>query len=513
LILESEINGAETYRATLWEPYEVSLVSIPADFEKAGVGRSAPELAENEIEVQAENPQSLKISKHMKRNLLFDADASPGTGGAPAAVAAPVAAPHVRDDSVIKAERKRIFDYERNLDAISNRFVKEREVVTFIQSIRNMEPDARPNLADVQRDAMAKIGVTAPLNTPDLTHTGGRAAQYRSIGEELTERAEYKDVIKRVAGTRGGVQMGVEVPFNPRLERQLRQLMQRTDLTSSGLTSIEKLPQVIELGLQVPTVADVIPQTGTDATTIRYIQETAFANAAAAIAEDGLIADAVFSLAEVDSLVKKIAVIGRVTKETFADYAQLIAYVNARLRYMVDIKEDNHLLNGTGANNQITGLLQTAGIQTQAQGGGTAPDAVMLAATKVRTVGFYEPDAVIMNTTDWSNFLMLKDKNGQYLAGGPFTTGAYGNGIQQGMAMPRIWGLPVVPTTNIAAGTCLVGAFRLGSEIFRKLAMVIETTNSDGDDFKYDRLAIKAETRLTLAVYRPLAFCQVTGLQ
>ena len=39
--LESEKEGVATYRVTDWEPYEVSIVSMPADYQTAGVGRSA----------------------------------------------------------------------------------------------------------------------------------------------------------------------------------------------------------------------------------------------------------------------------------------------------------------------------------------------------------------------------------------------------------------------------------------------------------------------------------------
>jgi HK97 family phage major capsid protein len=276
------------------------------------------------------------------------------------------------------------------------------------------------------------------------------------------------------------------------------------------LTSIEKLPGIIELGVQMPRVADLIPQTGTDATTIRYIQEVSLTNAAAAVAEEGQYPEASWDYAEVDAAVRKIGVIGRVTEETFADYAQLQAYVNGRLRYMIDIKEDSELLNGTGLNNRIKGLLQFTGIQTQAQAGDTAPDAILKGKTKVLTNGFFNPDAVIINPNDWSRFQMMKDANGQYIFGGPSSVGAYGAG---GVSLAQIWRLPVIETTSIAEGTALVGAFRLGAGIFRKLVIVVETTNSDGTDFQYGRIAVRAQTRLTQACYRPLAFCTVTGLQ
>ena len=279
---------------------------------------------------------------------------------------------------------------------------------------------------------------------------------------------------------------------------------------TTGLTSIDKQPGIVLLGVMPPRVADLMTQTPTGNTTIRYISENSLTNAATAVAENGADPEATWDLVETDAPVKKYAVIGRVTDEFFQDYDATRDYINNRLAYMVAIKEDNALLNDTGSSNTIKGILQFSGIQTQAQGSDLALDAIMKALTKIRTVGFFEPDAIVANPLDVQNFRLMKDKNGQYYFGGPFT-GSYG---QPGMAgsMLYIWGLPVIWTTSIAQGTLLIGAFKLSGQIFRKLGLTIETTNSDASDFQYNRIAIRATTRLTLAVYRPLGFCTVTGL-
>ena len=50
MMLESEVDGVCTYRITDWEPYEISMVSVPADYIGSGVGRTA-ESDEREINI------------------------------------------------------------------------------------------------------------------------------------------------------------------------------------------------------------------------------------------------------------------------------------------------------------------------------------------------------------------------------------------------------------------------------------------------------------------------------
>ena len=67
-----------------------------------------------------------------------------------------------------------------------------------------------------------------------------------------------------------------------------------------------------------------------------------------------------------------------------------------------------------------------------------------------------------------------------------------------------------VVTTAVTQGQPLVGAWKAGGQVFRKGGVRVETTNSDDNDFRYNRIAIRAEERLLLAVYIPKAFCKVT---
>lgn len=92
VVLESETDGLATYRCDSWQPYEISIVSVPAD-DSVGVGRSA----ENQTEI----PITI-----MNRNLHLDPKPAEGGGGA---VTAP-AAPTINVNDVRSEERKRVGD-------------------------------------------------------------------------------------------------------------------------------------------------------------------------------------------------------------------------------------------------------------------------------------------------------------------------------------------------------------------------------------------------------------------
>jgi HK97 family phage major capsid protein len=96
---------------------------------------------------------------------------------------------------------------------------------------------------------------------------------------------------------------------------------------------------------------------------------------------------------------------------------------------------------------------------------------------------------------------------GAYYGMGPFgmATGGIGSdGV--------LWGLPVARTPSIVANTALVGAFRQASQIFRRGGLRVEVSNSHSDFFVKNLVAIRAEERLALCVYREAAFGTVTGL-
>jgi HK97 family phage major capsid protein len=116
---------------------------------------------------------------------------------------------------------------------------------------------------------------------------------------------------------------------------------------------------------------------------------------------------------------------------------------------------------------------------------------------------------LVVNPLDWQNIQLLKAAgSGEYFLGNVFVMTEMGGMIKA----PSLWGLPVVVTKSTPAGTALVGDFARAAQLFRREGVLIEMSNSDGDNFTRNLVTILAELRALVATYAPAAFCDCTGL-
>lgn len=331
-------------------------------------------------------------------------------------------------------------------------------------------------------------------------------AGVKSLGEQFIESDDYKAMGGKM---RAGTHFGFDAKgFLPDA------LKATFTLTGTALDSSRNyIGRPVELiQQQQPTIRDLLAVGETSQNIVYVIKESSYTNAADMTAEEGEKPEATLATTTVNAPVKKIAVVLKVTEEMWNDFPMLRDYVNTRLTFMVQAKEDDQLLNGTGSSNQITGILQTSGIQTQAKGGDTNLDAIHKAMVKIRTptTGGYIPDGIVMNPTDYQLIRLAKDGQNQYYGGGPFY-GAYGNG-NTASAEPGPWGLKVVQSTAIAAGTALVGAFKTAAQLWQREGIRVEATNTNEDDFNFNRMSLRVEERIALTVYQAGAFCTVTSI-
>ena len=121
-----------------------------------------------------------------------------------------------------------------------------------------------------------------------------------------------------------------------------------------------------------------------------------------------------------------------------------------------------------------------------------------------------------MHPSDWYQVVTeVADTSGTSGAGFTQTQPLFiGAGQFGGAVGQSLWGLPVVLDTTRPAGTAVVGVFGGGQAIHIVARQGMEIAMSDSHDanFTKDIIVMKATVRLGLPVYRPTAFCTITGL-
>lgn len=258
--------------------------------------------------------------------------------------------------------------------------------------------------------------------------------------------------------------------------------------------------RVVEYAHRRPVVSDLIPQTPIEQAAVVYMEETTFTNNAATRAEGGQAGESALSYTERTRAIREIATFLPVTEIQLEDVPVAQSLIDNRLLTMLDLTEEDQLLTGDD-NAPNLGGFHTIVSQSQAKGSDPTPDAIYKAMTKVRATGFAEPSAAVFHPNDWQDIRLLRTVDGIYIWGSPAEAGP-----------ERIWGLPAVITTAETENTALLGDFQLYSEIFRRRGANIVVSNSHSDFFIKGKLAIRADKRLALAIYRATAFCKVTSI-
>lgn len=314
-----------------------------------------------------------------------------------------------------------------------------------------------------------------------------KAGQRKSFGEMFVGSSAFKQFNR---GSGGGPQASLDV--------SLKSLFGTGgwDPETTRTGRIEMFPT-----RPAPHVADLIPQTTTGQAAVVYMEETVYANNAAETAEGGQYPEAQLELEEKTSPVRKIAIFLPVTDELFEDEPRAESYVQNRLPFMIRQRLDLQILVGNGTAPNLTGTENVANIQTQALGGDPVPDALYKGMRKIRDTGFAEPSVVFITPANWEPVRLLRTADGVYIWGHPSMPGPM-----------TIWGVPVVETTAAPATKALVGDYANFSELAVRRGIDVQVSNSHGDYFVRGQLAIRADLRVALVHYRPLAFCEVTGL-
>lgn len=416
-----------------------------------------------------------------------------------------------------KAIYKKADDEKRNLDEQEQATVLECHRA--LDTLKEERETTKAQLAELKavEDLGRELGPAVPsIKVGDEPHDRWhREVAVKTLGEQFTDSGEFKSAVQafRSAGrlpsnfSTGAVALDAKGT-----------LLEGAGGGGGALATTvpQVIPGVTEKLFQPLTFADLVLSGQASTSSVRYVVEGTATSGAAGVAEGGTKPESTVGLTTTDEPIKKIATMLPVSEEMIEDAPAIQSYINGRLALFVRIEEERQLFRGTSGGNEVQGILTSRSVPIYAGGTAVGNKAVQLftALNGVRGSAFVEPEWIVMHPTDYSALRLLTDTAGQFYGGGPFQ-GPYGNGQnlqssgQITGAQDYIWGKPVYVTASIGgAGTALIGT-REGAQVWRRGGLSVEATNSHASYFQLNLIAIRAEERLGLAVYRPGAYCEV----
>lgn len=376
---------------------------------------------------------------------------------------------------------------------------RQKELKEAKESISAMQ-EAEAEFKSQREFAAAEAGIKRPPAHQGSEGHGNNGAEGKTLGELFTESRGYKShqpgVSTQVEAIVAEIQ-GVSL-------KSIEELAMKTTMTTTaGFAPFSvRGPKIVDLAMQMPMVADLVPQTTIGQPSVIWMEETTFTNLADTVAEGGAKPESALVYTQRTDSVQKIATTLPVTDEQLDDVPQIRSLIDNRLTLMLKLAEEDQLLNGSGTPPDITGFLVKSGTGSTTRGASEDnTDAILRGIYDVNSItGYARASGIVMNPLNMLAIRLLRTTTGEYIWGHPADKGPM-----------TLWGLPVVETNAMPEDEALVGDFRLYSEIFRKMGIRIDVGYINAD-FTNNIQRIRIEERLVLCIYRAAAFNIVDGL-
>jgi HK97 family phage major capsid protein len=282
--------------------------------------------------------------------------------------------------------------------------------------------------------------------------------------------------------------------------------------SGGALVANDIRPGILEMLPKLINVLDLVPRLQTDSDQIEYVQQTvqtlnvgfvAEATGSALTGTDGRKPESALGFQTVLAPVRTAATWLPVTNRMLADAPAIRGIINSQLLMGLEQEVSRQVIAGDGSGENLTGILNTPGIQTFGRGGFNEVDAIFHARTLCRTGSKTAPTAILMNPVDYEQVRLLRENSasatlGQYLMGPPNTLG-----------VQIAFGLPVVEDENVPVDTVVVANFTQMNIFDREQASI--RVGLINDQLIRNQQTILAEQRLALVVWRPAAFVRITG--
>ena len=356
---------------------------------------------------------------------------------------------------------------------------------------------------ETEKSKMEEAVESGKIVEPKAIHSE-KAETPKTLGQSFLESDAYKSFMDT-----GIKNVKSELKWDPRVET-------KTTVTETtwppGVVRAPRIQESAQLDPYViPALIDTIT---TDQYQYKYLEETTYTNNAAPTAEGSALGENALAFTERTEEIRKIGAFIPMTEELLADVSAAQGYIDSRLRFMVRQTISDQIIGGSGSGVNLTGILNKTGINafnySSFSGNLKRIGQIFEAITEIQKDAFMNPDAIVMHPSDW--YQVVTEVNAVTTSGAlnPLFVGAgsFGDAVT-----PRLWGVPVVSSTETSAGDCLVGVFGGGQaiHIVARQGMEVAMSDSHDENFVKDIIVMKATVRMGLPIYRAAAFAKITN--
>lgn len=245
------------------------------------------------------------------------------------------------------------------------------------------------------------------------------------------------------------------------------------------------------------SILDFVPKGTTTQDTVRYTKEATFTGAAAETAQGAQKPESSITFSAVNAPVQTIPTFLKIAKQVMDDAPAVESYINTRLQHNVRQRLDSQIINGNGTGANLSGILANSTAYAGASGMANGFDYTNGAKYAVIAAD-YQPDFWFVNPVDWSA-QFERVKRGASDAAYVGASGAItyvNNGLQ-----PLLWGLPVVASNAVPAGT-VIGGSSDAMMLWMRDDVQIQAFEQDENNVQLNLVTIRAEMRAAFTVFR-----------
>lgn len=245
------------------------------------------------------------------------------------------------------------------------------------------------------------------------------------------------------------------------------------------------------------TIRDLLPIVQVSSNSVEWPSMTARPDAAATVVEGAAKPQSTMAMELRTTPTQVIAHWVAASRQVLDDAPQLRDLIDTELRYGLALVEETQLLSGDGVSPNLHGLIpQSTAFADPLDGQITTPNQIDRIGSAIlqSALADFPATGIILHPSDWQLMRMLKDGEARYILGAP------GTDID-----PVLFGLPVVATKAIAAGSFLLGNFQEAATLYDRWSPRVEISTEHADFFTRNLVAILAEQRIALAVRKPAA--------